>query len=102
MVGSTIVFAVDHKPKSGRVLQRLTNIIRDPRVSVLFEHRSEVWDDLWWVRADGIARIHEVRPPEGAELEAKYPQYRDHVPDGPWVTVEVESWTGWQATPDEV
>lgn len=102
VVGSTIVFAVDHKPKSGRALQRLTNIRLDPRVSVLFDHRTDDWDDLWWVRADGIARIREDRPPDADALEAKYPQYRVHVPDGPWVTVTVKSWTGWKATPDEV
>lgn len=102
VVEGTIVFAVDHKPKTGTHLQRLTNISRDPRVSVLFDHRSENWDDLWWVRADGLALIHADRPPGADALDARYPQYRDHAPDGPWVTVTVESWTGWKATPDEV
>lgn len=102
VVGSTIVFAIDHKPKSGTTLQRLTNISMNPRVSVLFDHRSELWDDLWWVRADGIARIREDRPPGADALESKYPQYRVQAPDGPWVTVDVESWTGWSATLKQV
>lgn len=102
VVDGTIVFAIDHKPKSGAALQRLTNIRHDPRVSVLFDHRSDRWDELWWVRADGIASVRDDRPPEADALEERHPQYRLQAPVGPWVTIEVEKWTGWAATPGNV
>jgi PPOX class probable F420-dependent enzyme len=89
--------AVDDKPKSTRSLQRLENIRSDPRVTVLFDHRSEEWDDLWWVRADGVATLHHDRPADAAALGAKYAQYRKSEPTGPWIRIEVSRWTGWLA-----
>jgi len=91
------VSVVDDKPKSTRALTRLENIGADPRVTVLFDHRAETWDDLWWVRADGAATIHHDRPPESAALHAKYVQYRKSDPAGPWIRIEVSRWTGWAA-----
>jgi PPOX class probable F420-dependent enzyme len=98
VVGDQVVTAVDDKPKSTRRLQRLENIRRDPRVTVLFDHRSEEWDDLWWVRADGVATLHHDRPADAAALGAKYSQYRISEPTGPWIWIEVSRWTGWSAT----
>lgn len=97
VVDDVILFVIDHKPKSGRPLTRLRNIERDPRVSVLFDHRSEDWSQLWWIRADGIASVLDSRPPLAAALEARHPEYSTHAPAGPWVRIEVERWTGWDA-----
>lgn len=97
VVGDEVLFAVDHKPKSSRRLRRLDNIARDPRVSVLFDHRSADWEALWWVRADGVAAVSDGPPPTAAALVDRHPQYRQTPPDGPWVVVEVERWTGWEA-----
>lgn len=95
--GDRICFAVDQKPKSSRNLQRLENISHQPRVAVLFEQRSTDWDRLWWARADGTAVIHRDRPALAAVLEARHPHYAIEPPEGPWVVVTVERWSGWAA-----
>jgi len=97
IVGDLIVFAVDNKPKSGRPLRRVDNITANPRVAVLFDHRSEDWEELWWVRADGVASIHDVPPAAARRLHERYPEYERRTPDGPWVQIAVDRWTGWQA-----
>ncbi|MFH8770236.1 TIGR03668 family PPOX class F420-dependent oxidoreductase [Streptomyces sp. NPDC085866] len=102
-----LVTAVDHKPKSTARLKRLRNIAAHPAVCLLADAYDENWDHLWWVRADGEAR---VLPPDAADpavrdahetavrlLREKYPQYRDDPPDGPVIAVGVRSWTGWEA-----
>lgn len=98
VVDDVILFAIDHKPKTSRSLQRLANIEREPRVSVLFDHRSDRWDDLWWVRADGVAVVHTARPSEADQLEQRHPPYRNRPPAGPWVRILVSSWSGWTAS----
>ncbi len=97
--GDLVVSAVDHKPKAGPGLARLRNIRADPRVCLLADHYEERWEALWWVRADGAARI--LRPEDeghGSALDllaAKYPQYRARRPEGPVIAVEVTRWSGW-------
>jgi PPOX class probable F420-dependent enzyme len=95
-----IVFAVDHKPKSTSALRRLDNIAAQPRVAFLVDDYDELWERLWWVRADGAARIVSGTRRERvlAELVAKYEQYADRVPAGPVVEALVTRWSGWQAS----
>ena len=97
-VDDRILHAVDHKPKRTRALRRLANVAANPRVSVLVDHYESDWERLWWVRADGEARV--IEDDEGrAEpvrlLREKYRQYREHEPAGPVVEVRVTRWTGW-------
>ena len=93
LTGDELVFAVDQKPKSTRSLRRLANIAWNPRVAVLADHYSPNWTHLWWTRADG----HAVITPTGplTALAAKYPQYGDNPPAGPFVTITIDTWTGW-------
>ncbi|MEX1006156.1 MAG: TIGR03668 family PPOX class F420-dependent oxidoreductase [Acidimicrobiia bacterium] len=100
VIGDVVVFAVDHKPKSGRRLARLRHIESEPRVAVLFDERPDDWAALWWVRADGVATIHAQRPAQADVLEDRHRQYRQNPPGGPWVTIAVERWSGWSAEPD--
>ncbi|MET7307590.1 MULTISPECIES: TIGR03668 family PPOX class F420-dependent oxidoreductase [unclassified Streptomyces] len=97
--GDTVMLAVDHKPKRTVRLKRLANIAANPSVCLLTDHYEEDWDRLWWVRADGEARV--LRFPEAARcvglLTAKYQQYADRPPDGPVVEVSVLRWSGWRA-----
>ncbi|MFF5206718.1 TIGR03668 family PPOX class F420-dependent oxidoreductase [Streptosporangium sp. NPDC000396] len=93
-----IAFAIDHKPKRTTNLRRLRNIAANDRVCLLVDHYDDDWSRLWWVRADGRARIAEEGPAREralARLAERYPQYRDRPPRGPVVLVAVESWTGW-------
>ena len=98
--GNRVVSAVDGKPKRDGRLRRLENIAANPRVSLLVDHYHEDWRRLWWVRADGIARIVDDGP-ELTEvfdlLRERYAQYRTVEIIGPAIVVEVESWVGWAA-----
>ncbi|MDX2730333.1 MULTISPECIES: TIGR03668 family PPOX class F420-dependent oxidoreductase [Streptomyces] len=102
--GDTVVLAVDHKPKRTTRLKRLANIAANPSVCLLVDRYEEDWDRLWWVRADGEARVlpSPDRCSEAARcvglLRAKYRQYAEHPPDGPVVEVSVLRWSGWRAS----
>ncbi|MEU1401012.1 TIGR03668 family PPOX class F420-dependent oxidoreductase [Streptomyces sp. NPDC005728] len=104
-----LVTAVDRKPKTTTRLKRLSNIAAHPSVCLLADAYDENWEHLWWVRADGEAR---VLAPDAADPAArhaheravallceKYPQYREQPPDGPVIAVTVRHWTGWEARP---
>jgi PPOX class probable F420-dependent enzyme len=99
--GDTIVHAVDHKPKRTRALRRLANIADNPRVAVLADEYDDAhWDRLWWVRADGAARVLESGEEARRALDLladRYAQYRAAPPAGPVVAVDVERWRGWSA-----
>jgi PPOX class probable F420-dependent enzyme len=97
-----VVFAVDHKPKTTMSLKRLRNIEENPQVSLLADEYDEDWTHLWWVRADGVARVLHEGEERRRPLEwlcDKYPQYREKVPVGPVVWVKVRTWRGWSFTP---
>jgi len=97
----SIVSAVDHKPKRTDRLQRLANIEANPRVSVLADHYEDNWENLWWVRADGLARVVGPGTDEHARavtrLAARYAQYRERRPEGPAIVISVSRWSGWRA-----
>jgi PPOX class probable F420-dependent enzyme len=98
-----ILTAVDHKPKRTTRLRRLANIAANPRVSVLADHYEDDWSRLWWVRADGTARLIEPQSPQHADaiarLAERYEQYRERPPEGPAIVITASRWTGWRATP---
>jgi PPOX class probable F420-dependent enzyme len=94
----TLVTAVDHKPKRTTRLKRLQNIADNPQVSVLVDHYAEDWQQLWWVRADGRARVEQAAPAGAAEaLVARYEQYRERAPAGPFIVVEIQRFRSWSA-----
>jgi PPOX class probable F420-dependent enzyme len=99
--GDRIYTAVDHKPKTTANLKRLRNIAENPRVTLLADHYSDDWDELWWARADGRAAIlgdpAQTAAPI-ARLTSRYPQYREARPDGPVIAIEVHHWTAWSAS----
>jgi PPOX class probable F420-dependent enzyme len=97
----SIYFAIDFKPKKTSDLQRLRNIEANPSVSVLVDHYEEDWTKLWWVRADGSARIlidGAVFEKGIALLTQRYAQYRSARPAGPVVHIAIERMTGWSAS----
>jgi PPOX class probable F420-dependent enzyme len=100
--GGRVYIAIDHKPKTTTNLKRLRNIAENPAVSLLADHYEDDWAALWWARADGRAI---VVPAGAAERERpldllaeKYPQYREHRPDGPLIVIEADRWTGWTSS----
>ena len=87
-----------------RRIQRVSGVtVRDERVEsrdYSVQSWREDWDDLWWCRLDGTARIE----PEGPGLdrardllEAKYEQYRGRPPEGPAILIHVTDRTHWRA-----
>jgi PPOX class probable F420-dependent enzyme len=100
--GDTVYTAVDDaKPKATMRLRRLANIAANPAVALLADHYEDDWAALWWVRADGTARVVEPGEPEAVRardlLAARYAPYRDAPPPGPVIAVAVERWSGWSA-----
>jgi PPOX class probable F420-dependent enzyme len=95
--GDTLYTAVDEKPKSTRALRRLANIKANPHVEIVVDHWEEDWSRLWWVRLFGVARVveHDARALE--LLLAKYEQYRERPPEGPFVVVTVQRRSEWRA-----
>jgi PPOX class probable F420-dependent enzyme len=99
--GELVYSAVDAKPKSTTNLQRLANITANPHVTVLVDHYAEDWSALWWVRADGQARVitgTDAMAEPIRLLAARYPQYVTSPPGGPVVAIRVSRWTGWSST----
>jgi PPOX class probable F420-dependent enzyme len=97
--GQVLFTAVDAKPKSTQTLQRLANIATHPQVALLADHYDEEWTQLWWARADGLARLT-----SGAEagaalgmLAARYQLYQGQPPPGPVLAVDITRWSGWSA-----
>jgi PPOX class probable F420-dependent enzyme len=99
LAGEVVYSAVDAKPKRHARLRRLANIEHEPRVSVLVDHYDDDWSLLWWVRADGVARVVPSSAAGLAALSDKYPQYVTTPPPGPFVEIEVRRWSSWSATP---
>jgi len=101
--GDVVYSAVDAKPKRTTALRRLENVRRNPRVALLADHYDDAdWDALWWVRADGGARVLDAQEPEARRalelLAGRYAQYRAAPPRGPVLAVAVERWSGWRAS----
>ncbi|MDT0261192.1 TIGR03668 family PPOX class F420-dependent oxidoreductase [Jatrophihabitans lederbergiae] len=100
IVDGTAYIAVDHKAKRSTELRRTANLLATGRASLLVDFYDEDWQRLWWVRLDGTGRVVEA-PAElasaRAALTAKYPQYREHPPDGPMLAVDVHRYRGWTA-----
>ena len=107
LAGETIYSAVDAKPKRTDRLRRLANAAVNPRVALLADHYDDAdWTALWWVRADGVARLLD---PDQADAEGeadrarsllatRYPQYRHAPPPGVVIAVDVARWSGWAGT----
>ena len=94
----TVAIPVDSKPKSTRDLKRLRNIADNPRVSLLADEYDDDWENLWWARADGLARVEYEGPHwrlARERLTDRYPQYRATPPEAAIILVTVSRWSGW-------
>lgn len=99
--GSLIYLPIDHKPKQGRSLQRLTNIAHQPKVSLLVDHYDQDWSALWWVRVDGDAEISEDDAVVAAGhdlLREKYAQYQTVGLEPLMITVRSTRVVSWSAS----
>lgn len=96
------VTAIDNKPKTTPNLKRLDNVRANPAVSLLVDHYEEDWSLLWWVRADGVARVVDDERELAVLLEPLLEKYKGHYGlkpvNGPAIVVELQHWTGWAAS----
>ena len=98
LIGDVIYSAIDAKPKSTHLLQRVRNIEVNPRASLLVDHYDEDWATLWWIRLDGSARTVTTATERSDALDllaAKYPQYVEQPPPGPVLAIDVTGWRAW-------
>ncbi|HEY7054428.1 MAG TPA: TIGR03668 family PPOX class F420-dependent oxidoreductase [Mycobacterium sp.] len=100
-VASDVVYtAVDTKRKTTHRLRRLRNIEQNTNVCLLTNHYADNWDELWWVRADGVAEIHDrgEQMATGYDLlRRKYPQYQRLSLTGPVLRIAISRWSSWHA-----
>ena len=100
MSGASLYSAIDGKPKRSHNLKRLDNIRAHPAVSILVDHYEDEWSRLWWVVAEGAARVIDDATESARAIEllsAKYPQYRAAPPEGPVIAVRIRRWRAWSA-----
>jgi PPOX class probable F420-dependent enzyme len=97
--GDDVYAIADPKPKRGLDLLRHRNIAVNPAVSLLVDEYEESWERIWWVRADGMARIVEAGPERDKAIEllrAKYPQYATWTtPFGAAMVMRLSRVTSW-------
>lgn len=100
LLDGLVCSAVDEvKPKRSTRLARLADVRRDPRAAVLVDHYAEDWTQLWWVRIDGTAAVHEdgeLAERARAALVEKYPPYAAAPPRGAVLVLRPERWAGWR------
>jgi PPOX class probable F420-dependent enzyme len=96
-----LVSAVDHKRKDARPdrLARVRWLRSRPRAALTVDHYDEDWSRLAWVQAIGEVSILDAAeaPDALAALVERYPQYRDHVPAGPVLSLAPDRFVWWRA-----
>ena len=99
-VDGDVVYAIaDPKPKRGLDLLRHRNIAANPAVSLLVDEYQEPWSGIWWVRADGVARVVEDGPERDTAIRLLRDKYSDYAswstPFGAAMVLEVTRITSW-------
>jgi PPOX class probable F420-dependent enzyme len=100
VIGRDVLVPVDTvkaKSRPGRPLQRLANLERDPRCSLLVDHYDGDWAQLWWVRVHARGTF---RSPAAADLDTlakRFPQYRSPGTVVGVVVLAVTGISGWRA-----
>jgi PPOX class probable F420-dependent enzyme len=99
-VGPALVTAVDHKPKSveGRELARVRWLRERPAAALTVDRYDDDWSRLAWVQALGDAEVLDDPPPGALDaLAAKYRQYAERPPAGPFIRLEPRRFVTWSA-----
>lgn len=98
VVGDRLGIPIDTvKPKSTTRLRRAANLTDDARASLLVDHRSDDWHQLWWVRAD-LRATQPGGEPWREALAHKYPAYRQRGAIVDVMTFDIVRLTGWTAS----
>jgi hypothetical protein len=74
-------------------------VAANPAVALLVDHYADDWNELWWVRADGAARVVDREDREAAHaLSLLADRYPDFAARGAVLAVDVRRWSGWAAS----
>jgi PPOX class probable F420-dependent enzyme len=94
--GDELISAIDHKPKTGRVMARVRHLEADPRATLMADRWDEDWQRVGWVMVQGTARLE--APIDVDSLNARYPQYRDMPDHDALIVLRPERiiWWTWQ------
>src|SRR3954454_4783884 len=92
---------IDEKPKRAAEPARLRYLRRRPEAALCIDHYDDDWSRLAWVQL--LGRIEVLPLDRGSVgLEAlceRYPAYRERLPRGPLLRLEVERALHWRFTP---
>ena len=100
VAGAAVWTAVDHKPKSrsGDQLARVRWLRRNPAAAVTVDRYSDDWERLAWVQLLGRVDVLAAPQPDAvAALAARYEQYRERPPAGPFLRLAVERALCWSS-----
>ena len=100
--GQRLYTPIDRKPKrvAANQLQRVRNLLENPKIAFVVDHYEEDWSKLAWVLVKGTGTLlesGEVYTAGTALLEKKYPQYEQMpLKDRPLIVIvpsEIRSWS---------
>jgi PPOX class probable F420-dependent enzyme len=94
--------AVDEKPKRvpGKELARVRYLRRRPEAALCVDRYDDDWSRLAWVQVLGrVEVLNAADEPHALDaLAERYPVYRERLPAGPLLRLEVERVLHWRAS----
>jgi PPOX class probable F420-dependent enzyme len=97
LAGGTICSAVDWKPKRAGEPARVRYLRRRPESALTVDRYEEDWAKLAWVQVLGKVRTLDADEDGLEALRAKYAQYRERAPAGPFLRLEPQRALCWRA-----
>ena len=99
----TLYSAADGKPKRAGELARIRNARARPPVSLLLDDYFDDWQQLWWLRIEGDARVLDSGNDELARalaaLRIKYTQYEEVALGEVALAIDIRRLSSWCASP---
>ena len=98
LAGGAVWSAVDHKRKRepGAELARVRFLRRRPEAALTADRWDEDWPELAWVQVLGRVEVLGDGGDGADALVAKYPQYRERPPAGPFLRLEPARCLSWR------
>ncbi|MDA0183735.1 pyridoxamine 5'-phosphate oxidase family protein [Solirubrobacter phytolaccae] len=97
-LATTLVSAVDGKPKRSGTPARVERLQANPRATLTVDHYDDDWTRLAWVQILATATIGPLHDEARAALRARYPQYETTPLTGPLITLSPLRILAWRAS----
>ena len=98
LLATTLVTAVDAKPKRTQTPARITRLQQDPRATLTVDRYDDDWTKLAWVQVLATAQVGPLGPDAERALRDRYPQYADIPLTGPLITLSPLRILCWRAS----